>query len=122
MVQEKTEICVMHQNLSPKWDGKASSTRIVGRPTGLLLIEPYVHVGQHMQVGNEVRPILLIFVTNHSLRCLIIASRADHFSQMLNDSRVQTNTCTLLGNKIVKYRNLLAEHVSVCRRTREKKS
>ena len=68
MVQEKTEICVTHQNLSPKWDGKASSTRIVGRPTGLLLIEPYVHVGLHMQVGNEVRPILLIFVTNLSLR------------------------------------------------------
>src|SRR5271163_1308988 len=70
MVQEKTEICVMHQNLSPKWDGKASSTRIVGRPTGLLLIEPYVHVGLQMQVGNEVRPILLIFVTNLSLRAV----------------------------------------------------
>ena len=68
MVQENTEICVTHQNLSPKWDGKASSTRIVGRPTGLLFIEPYVHVGLHMQVGNEVRPILLIFVTNISLR------------------------------------------------------
>src|SRR5271163_2234639 len=115
MVQGKTEICVTHQNLSPKRDEKASSTRIVGWPTGLLLIEPYVHVGLHMQVGNEVRPILLIFVTSLSLRSgLIIASRADHFSQMLNDSRVQTNTCILLGNKIVKYHSLLAEHVSVC--------